>query len=432
LIIHEHAHILAIVHHSARFRRLSNSYRSRYEQLGARGTMASSCARFFALGLLTAAIGPALPDLAARSGSSLGAVGAVITALFLGAFVSLLVAGPLNDRLGQRPVLLAGVVLLAVGTMGLATSQNLPLMLACAIVAGLGHGAIDVSTNVLIAEVFAARSAAALNLLNVFFGLGAVAGPAVAGLTLQLWGTALPALWLGAGLALLEAPLILLLASASPAQANASRAHTTSLLRSTRLWAIGALALLYVGIENGVAGWTTIYLERTTALDQAAGALITSGYWLALTGGRMAATLAGARMAAERMLLIALAGALAGGTLLAISTGNTPLTIAAVLLLGFCFGPIFPTALAITTATFRRAPATAASVVVAMGSAGGTSLPWLQGVLLERAGPSASVLMVAAGTLAMLGLHLGHAALERRAAASPTAQLAEVGSCKTD
>jgi fucose permease len=132
------------------------------------------------------------------------------------------------------------------------------------------------------------------------------------------------------------------------------------------------------------------------------------------------------------MLLIALAGALAGGTLLAISTGNTPLTIAAVLLLGFCFGPIFPTALAITTATFRRAPATAASVVVAMGSAGGTSLPWLQGVLLERAGPSASVLMVAAGTLAMLGLHLGHAALERRAAASPTAQLAEVGSCKTD
>src|SRR5262245_9768551 len=174
-------------------------------KLSARGTMASSCARFFALGLLTAAIGPALPDLAARSGSGLAAVGAVITALFLGALVSLLVAGPLNDRLGQRPVLLAGVVLLALGTLGLAASHELSLMLACAVVAGLGHGAIDVSTNVLIAEVFATRSAAALNLLNVFFGLGAVAGPAVAGLTLRLWGTALPALWLGAGLALLEA-----------------------------------------------------------------------------------------------------------------------------------------------------------------------------------------------------------------------------------
>lgn len=260
----------------------------------------------------------------------------------------------------------------------------------------------------LIAQVFSARSAAALNLLNVFFGLGAVAGPAIAGLTLRLWGTALPALWLGAGLALVEAPLILLLPGATPTRDDASPAHATvSLLRSTRLWAIGALVLVYVGVENGMASWTTVYLERTTALDQAAGALITSAYWLALTAGRMVAALAGTRLSAERLLLISLAGALAGGALLATSTGSAPLTIGAVLLLGFCFGPIFPTTLAITTATFRRAPGTAASMVVAMGSAGGTSLPWLQGVLLERSGPSASVLLVAASTLAMLGLHVG-------------------------
>ena len=75
-------------------------------KLSAHGTMASSCARFFALGVLTAALGPALPDLAARSGGDLASVGAVITALFLGALVSLLGAGPLNDRLGPRPVLL--------------------------------------------------------------------------------------------------------------------------------------------------------------------------------------------------------------------------------------------------------------------------------------------------------------------------------------
>jgi fucose permease len=336
--------------------------------------------------------------------------------------------------LGQRPVLLAGAVLLALGTLGLATSRELPLMLACAAVAGLGHGAIDVSTNVLIAEVFATRSAAALNLLNVFFGLGAVAGPAVAGLTLRLWDTALPALWLGAGLMLLEAPLILLLPSVSYARADASPAHVAaSPLRSIRLWAIGALVLLYVGVENGVASWTTVYLERTTALDQAAAALITSGFWLALTGGRIAAAFSGARLAAERMLLIALAGALAGGALLATSTGSASLTIAAVLLLGFCFGPIFPTALAITTASFRRAPGTAASVVVAMGSAGGTLLPWLQGALLERAGPAASVLLVAAGTLAMLGLHLGRVALERRAIVivDREARTAEVRGCET-
>jgi fucose permease len=183
--------------------------------------------------------------------------------------------------------------------------------------------------------------------------------------------------------------------------------------------------LLYVGVENGVASWTTVYLERTTALDQAIAALATSGFWLALTAGRVAAAFAGAWLAAERMLLLTLTGALAGGALLAASTGSAALTIAAVLLLGFCFGPVFPTALAIATAAFRRAPGTAASVVVAMGSAGGTLLPWLQGVLLERAGPAASVLLVAAGTLAMLGLHVGRAALERRTATDQGARIAE-------
>src|SRR5689334_9183665 len=104
-------------------------------KMSARGTMAASCASFFALGVITAALGPALPELAAGAGSSLAAVGSVITALFLGALIALSVAGPLNDRLGQRPVLLAGVALLALGTFGVASSVWLPLMLLCAFVA---------------------------------------------------------------------------------------------------------------------------------------------------------------------------------------------------------------------------------------------------------------------------------------------------------
>lgn len=113
-----------------------------------------------------------------------------------------------------------------------------------------------------------------------------------------------------------------------------------------------------------------------------------------------------------------MAGALIGarvaaGVLLVLSPGNAALTVVAVLLIGFCFGPIFPTALSIVTATFRRAPGTAASVVVAMGSLGGMLLPWIQGALLESRGPSSSVLLVAAGAVAMLALDLGRGLLKR-------------------
>lgn len=377
--------------------------------------MAASCMSFFALGVLTAALGPALPDLAANASSSLTTIGAVFTALFLGGFITQLIAGPLNDRLGQRPVLLTGIVLLAAGICGIAVSHSLPLTLACALVAGLGHGAVDVSTNVLIAQVFAARSTSALNLLNVFFGVGAVAGPAIAGLTLRVWGTALPALWLGAGLMLVQAPFVLRLASApSPAHHDDLAAPGAVLIRSPLLWAFGGLLLLYVGTETGIGGWTATYMERTATIGAAAAALVTSGFWLALTGGRVAGALIGARVAAGVLLRLSLAGALVGTVLLAISPGNAALTVVAVILIGFCFGPIFPTALSIVTATFRRAPGTATSVVVAMGSLGGMLLPWVQGALLESRGPAASVVLVAAGTLAMLALDLGRGLLKGR------------------
>ena len=393
-------------------------------QLSARGTMAASCMSFFALGLITAALGPALPDLAANASSNLATIGAIFTALFLGGFITQLIAGPLNDRLGQRPVLLVGIGLLAAGICGIAISHALPLTLACALVAGLGHGAIDVSTNVLIAEVFAARSASALNLLNVFFGVGAVAGPAIAGLTLRVWGTALPVLWLGAGLMLLQAPFVRRLASA-PSVAHHDDLATPglALLRSPLLWVFGGLLLLYVGTETGIGGWTTTYMERTTTIGAAAAALVTAGFWLALTGGRVAGALIGARVAAGVLLRLSLAGALAGAVLLAISPGNAALTVVAVILIGFCFGPIFPTALSIVTATFRRAPGTAASVVVAMGSLGGMLLPWAQGTLLESRGPSASTVLVAASALSMLAIELGRGLLNGRQSTVVSCQL---------
>jgi len=377
-------------------------------QLSARGTMAASCLSFFALGMIDGALGLALPALAANAVSSLATIGAIFTALFLGGFIMQVLAGPLNDRLGQRPVLLLGNVLLAAGICGIAVSHSLALTLACALIAGLGHGALAVSTNVLIAEVFAARSAAALNLINVFFGIGAVTGPAIAGLTLRVWGTALPVLWLGAALMLAQAPFVLRLASApSPSQLDDPAAPSRSLFRSSLLWAFGGLLLLYVGIETGIGGWTATYMDRTTSIGAASAALVTSGFWLALTGGRVAGALIGARVAAGMLLRLCLAGALAGAVLLAISPGNAVPTVVAVLLIGFCFGPVFPTALSIVTATFRRAPGTAASVVVAMGSLGGMLLPWVQGTLLESRGPAASVIFVAAGTLAMLVFDIG-------------------------
>ena len=93
-----------------------------------------------AMGVLSAAFGPALDDLAEQTGSTLDMLGAIFTASFGGTMLAQASTGPINDRIGQRPVMLAGVVLGAVGTLGIVLSQTLWLTLASATVFGLGFG----------------------------------------------------------------------------------------------------------------------------------------------------------------------------------------------------------------------------------------------------------------------------------------------------
>lgn len=382
------------------------------KSMRAPASLAVACGLYLAFGMTVAGLGPGLPDLARNTASSLAALGSVFTALFSGGLVAQLVAGPLNDRLGQRLLLLGGTLLFGLGILGMTASRTLPLALGCAAVAGLGHGTLVVTGHVFVARLFPARTATVLNLLDLFFSIGAVAGPALAGFALQRWGTALAALWVGAALLLGHALLIPFLA-APRAAAEAPQAGAGRVYRAPILWLLGVLLFVYVGLENGMAGWTPTHLERATGLAAARAALATSGFWLALTGGRLLGVALGTRLAPASLLSISLGGAVLGGALLVSSSSVVPV-VAAVLILGFCLGPVFPTTLAIVTSTFPRASGTATSIVVAVGMGGGVVLPWLQGVLLERQGPRASALLVLASAGAMLAICVGYRARKRR------------------
>lgn len=371
-------------------------------------TMALSCTSFLALGLITAALGPALPDLAEATSAPLAALGGLISSLFLGALLAQGLAGPLNDRMGPRPVLLGGLTLLALGTAGVILSHSLTLTFALAVMAGLGHGTMDVTLNLLVAQTFPGGSVAALNLLNFFFGAGAVTGPALASLTIRTLGSATPALWAGVALLLAVLPFGWRLSIRAEGAGPLPDGTLRQLVRSPLLWTLGALLLVYVGTENGVGAWATTYMEMTTQFSAATGALVTAGFWGALTVGRIFAALAGTRIAPGRLLLWTMTGATAGGVVVALGIGSAPVTVAGILLLGFFFGPVFPTTLALTTSAFPEGTGTAASIAVALGSVGGMLLPPLQGYVQEAAGPGPGMLIVTVASGVMLVLSAGY------------------------
>jgi fucose permease len=295
-------------------------------------------------------------------------------------------------------------------------------------VMGLGYGGISLSVNVLSSELTPHRRASTVNLVNVFFGVGAIAGPLLAGLAIEWWGTPIPALQVGAALALIVSPLAAIVelpvsasssASSSPSASASeltSEAMTPAIDTSARgagalsslfVWSCAVVTGLYAGSEASVGSWTPVYLERTTRLDAVQAAAITSAFWAALCAGRIAAAVAGLRLSSDRLLTVSYAAAAGGAVLVLVGHGIVSLTTIGLIVLGFAFGPIYPTMMAVVTALSPRAAGAAASRIGVLASIGGMILPSLHGLLIARIGTWTSAAVTAAIVTGMLVAWMG-------------------------
>jgi len=104
--------------------------------------------------MFNAAIGPVLSELANHTGSSLTAVGSVLTFLFLGALTTQLVTGPLTDRYGQKPLLLISLLLVAISLPAFTIARSLPLMLCLVFLTGMGQGGLDLGANLVVSSAY--------------------------------------------------------------------------------------------------------------------------------------------------------------------------------------------------------------------------------------------------------------------------------------
>jgi MFS transporter, FHS family, L-fucose permease len=348
-------------------------------------------------------------------------LGGLFTAISLGIILTQFGAGLASARFGQRMVLAAGMLLMSSGIIGVTFGRSLPILLAGALLFGIGFGGVLAAGNVLIGQLFPSRSAAALNGVNLFFGVGSMLGPAIAGLAGLRLGAPQTATWVGAGLLLALVPIVQIYAARPRAQAAKQSAQERPQQRSTG-WMLAILLLIYIGTEVGFSGWLTVYLITGSDMAPASAALIVSGFWLALTLGRALGAVLGLRLTAAQLLTSSLLGMLIGAILLVLGVGDSVTSIAGVLCLGLSCGPVFPTVLAIVATTARNSAATT-SLVLAIGNGGGLIIPVLLGVLLARYGPSAAAGLVLVAALTMLALC---AAMLWAGASAPTERTCEV------
>jgi fucose permease len=348
---------------------------------------------FVSLGLPDGLLGVAWPSLRATFGQPLDGLGPLLVAITAGYVLSSFASGWALARLGVGGLLALSALLTAASLLGWTTTTRFGVVVGLGALAGLGAGAIDAGLNTHMARHHSPRL---LNWLHACYGLGAASGPA---LMTAVLAAGRP--WQSGYRLVAAAQIALALAffatrrrwadggaqdqgDAAGRAASAAPVSATLRLASARL---GMMAFfLYVGLEATVGAWTFSLLSEARGVPLTTAGAWVSGYWAALTAGRVAFGFVASAARLARLLRGCLAAIAAGALLVALDAGDLA-TLVGLLLIGFACGPVFPSLIAATPARLGAAHTTnAVGFQVAAAAAGQSLIPAAVGVLADARG----------------------------------------------
>jgi fucose permease len=365
-------------------------------------------AGFVLTGMVTILLGPVLPALAAKWALDDEQSGYLFTAQFTGSITGVAGSSWLISRLGLLRSLAAGFVFMSVGVAALGVSPNRAGIISVFLY-GIGLGLTIPATNLLISEINPARRAAALNILNFAWSVGAVAGAPVIGSLTRDRGTSAPLAGLSALLAVIAVWLARFFQTGPgdrPDRTRSDAPGARDIWRSPLIALIGALAFFYVGTENAIGGWVASYALRLDEQAKSVWAIAPSVFWGALLAGRISAPGLLQYIAGDRLVLIGLMFGISGIGLLLLTSSMAGL-LAGTFITGAGFASVFPNTLATLTQSFGAAAHRAAGLVFTMTGLGGALIPWAVGFISKQYGSLRLGLTVALlANLAMIPLQV--------------------------
>lgn len=360
-----------------------------------------------------------LPAMHERLQVSLAQQGTLFLLLYLGIFVASLVVGPSVDHLGNKANLLASSLIVASAMVFFANAHSFATASVAAILLGIGGGGLNTCTNVLVSDLYAGQRGPMLNLLGIFFGVGALSIPLTAA---SIEGRfTIPQLFLFCAVLAILCSLWYAATPFPPSRATQafSWGELLEVARYSGVLLLAFILFLESGNEACIAGWTSTYVNSAGYSPQVA-TFVLSAYWAALMLSRMLA----ARMlrgVTKAQLVVSSAVLSLGGCAVLLSAHSLTFLFAGTAMIGLSYGPIFPTTLAIAGDRYSQRAGTVFGLLFSIALVGGMTLPWAVGQLSQRIGVHVGMIVPALGAIGIVVLSLAVFFGERKSLTLPNA-----------
>ncbi len=360
----------------------------------------------FIYGMIAAMLGTILPDLSERFHLSPSQNGTIAFAQALGLIIASLAVGPLLDNEGKKIGLILGLAFISVALFALPRMAGFRNVLFLLFLLGVGGGVVVTGANSLVSDVSPIHRATALNLVNLFFGLGALATPFIAA---NIFGRN----WVRLCYTIAALTLVTLAIEAftkMPGPTGAGRfvlADARPVLGHPLLFLIGLFLFLYISCEVGIWNWLVRHLVAQGIPESRALNILSLGFALGLLIGRAAVLPILLRVPP---ITVTLAGsiAMAVTTFLMLRTNKPLAALVLVFIAGISMAPVFPTTLAIVGDAFPRMTGTAIGFVITCGWTGLAVSSRIIGVIAgsDPRRLKKALLVIPASAVLMVGLDL--------------------------
>ncbi len=272
-------------------------------------------------------------------------------------------------------------------------THSFSVLLFAQLLKGIGFGLIDVSINTIVTLAFHDTLGETLNNVHSSYGIGALSGPLLLSLSLQMLNEALWAYLVGAIAAFIVIFLLILQAVPEiPTQHDIQRQQRPALYRKVLLqpllWLMALQIALYVGAELGFGNWIVTVISRSAAISLALAAPAATAFFLGLTIGRLLGgqVLSRGLLSENQLLYVSILGGFITGIVVAIFPGQIVVSFGASALVGLFYGPLFPGIMAMASREFVNNIGIVSSVMLVSTGSAAMVLPALMGILIPVIG----------------------------------------------